>query len=172
MKERLRENETERQSENHAVAMSERLKVVENCSACGTEIKIDSSKYCRVCGKILAEDYQPLDTFRASYNLQRKNLVYAKTANYKEDITLFEIEKNSVSQMAWACFVYSLVPYIGIIFIPLTVVIASFGVFTSYQKPQLGGRKLALMSIGFSLIILAIQLLLWYLLYLIPTLAR
>jgi hypothetical protein len=172
MTERLRENETERRSDIRSVAMSERLKVAENCLACGAEIHRDSAKFCPVCGKNLLEDYQPLDAFRSSYKMQRKVLVYAKQNQTEEMTNLFEVEKNSVSQMAWASFVYSMLPYIGIVFVPLTFVIAVFGIFTSYQKPQLGGRKLALMSIGLSIIVLAIQILLWWLLYIIPTLAR
>ncbi len=44
------------------------------CAACGAQIEPGAAaKFCRVCGKFLTEDYQPLDRFRASYHLQGKN---------------------------------------------------------------------------------------------------
>ena len=86
--------------------------------------------------------------------------------------SLFELNENGVSQTAWACFVYSLVPYLGIIFVPLTITVGGFGVLKSYQNPWLGGRRLALVSLLLSFIVLAVQILLWWLLYIIPSLGR
>ena len=85
---------------------------------------------------------------------------------------MFQREENTVSQTAWACFVYSMVPYLGILFIPLTLIIGSFGVVASYQQPKLGGKKLALVSMGLSFVVLLIQILLWWLLYIIPELGK
>lgn len=85
---------------------------------------------------------------------------------------MFEKNENSVSETAWACVVYSFVPYLGILFVPLALAVGSFGVFVSYRKPYVGGRKLSLVSIGLSLVVLAMQLLLWWLLYIIPKLGR
>jgi len=88
-----------------------------------------------------------------------------------EEVTnLFEENKNSTAQTAWACLVYSLVPYLGIIFIPFTFIIGGFGYFTALRRPQLGGRKLALLSITGSLVVLVVQIFLWWLLYIIPDL--
>ena len=119
------------------------------CSACGAENGRDSAKYCRVCGKFLPEDYQPLDTLRAANRLHGKAIVFEKKRMESAE-NLFEINENGISQTAWACLVYSLVPYIGIIFIPLTVVVGSFGIVASYQTPWLGGRKLSVVSISLS----------------------
>lgn len=74
--------------------------------------------------------------------------------------------------MAWACFVYSLVPYLGILFIPFTFLVGGFGYFVSVRQPNLGGRKLALASFGLSFVVLAAQVFLWWLLYVIPELAK
>ena len=85
---------------------------------------------------------------------------------------MFEINKNNVSEIAWASFVYSMVPYIGILFIPFTLIIGSFGIGVSYKYPKAGGKKLALISVGLSFFVLALQILLWWLLYIIPELGR
>ncbi len=143
----------------------------QNCPACGAETERNSAKYCRICGKFLPEDYQPLDSLRAANRLHGRAIVFEKKRMESAE-NLFEINENEVAQTAWACLVYSLVPYLGIIFIPLTIAVGSFGVITSIQKPWLGGRKLSVVSISLSLIVLAIQILLWWLLYIIPTLGR
>ena len=144
----------------------------ESCSACGTPIERRFAKYCRVCGKFLFEDYQPLDNLRASYRMQGKAIVFEKNVEREEVGNLFEINENGVSNTTWACFVYSLVPYIGIIFIPLTFLFGGFSLFISIKNPALGGQKLALVSMTLSFVVLAIQILLWWLLYIIPTLGR
>jgi hypothetical protein len=144
----------------------------QTCVACGTPTERRFAKYCRVCGKFLFEEYQPLDNLRASYRMQGKTIVFEQVAEGEEVVNLFEINENGISQTTWACFVYSLVPYIDIIFIPLTLVFGSFSLVISAQKPALGGRKLALVSMTLSFVVLAIQILLWWLLYIIPTLGR
>jgi hypothetical protein len=139
------------------------------CSACGTESRRDNAKFCLVCGKLLREGFQPLDTLRASYRMQGRAFEF-QTAEVEDIKDLFEQNKNTVSQTAWACLVYSFVPYLGILFIPFTVFIGGFGYLTALRQPQLGGRKLALISISLSFIVLAIQIFLWWLLYIIPEL--
>lgn len=141
------------------------------CSACGAKARRAAAKFCLVCGKLLREDYQPLDSLRASYRLQGKSFL---TENTKKDeiVSLFERNKNSVSETAWACLVYSFVPYLGVLFIPLTFVVGSFGYVISRRQPQLGGRKLALVCVGLSFVVLAAQIFLWWLLYIIPELGK
>ncbi|MEZ5427167.1 MAG: hypothetical protein R2747_12930 [Pyrinomonadaceae bacterium] len=141
------------------------------CSACGAEARRINAKFCLICGKLLREDYQPLDTIRSSYRLQGQSFLMENQKS--EEITdLFQRNENTVSETAWACFVYSMVPYIGILFIPFTFIIGLFGVAVSYQRPHLGGRKLALISMGMSFIVLLIQIFLWWLLYLIPEISK
>lgn len=141
------------------------------CSACGAEAKRGNAKFCLICGKLLREDYQPLDTLRASYRLQGKSFL-VENAPREETKDLFERNKNSVSETAWACFVYSLVPYLGILFVPLTLVVGSFGYAVSFRQPNLGGRKLSLVSVGLSFVVLVVQIFLWWLLYIIPEIGR
>lgn len=142
------------------------------CNACGAEAQRGNAKFCLICGKLLREDYQPLDTLRASYRLQGKSFLIENAPPREEVKDLFQINKNPVSETAWACFVYSLVPYLGILFIPLTLVVGSFGYAISFRQPHLGGRKLSLVSVGLSFVVLVVQIFLWWLLYIIPELGR
>lgn len=139
------------------------------CSACGAETPRDSAKFCRVCGKLLLEDYQPLDTLRASYRMQGKSFQFHETAEITE---LFEENKNSASSTASAFVVYSLVPYLGILFCPGAFVMGSIGAVVSYRNPNVGGGRTSIYSIVLSLVIFVIQILLWWLLYIIPELGK
>ena len=145
--------------------------VERNCPACGAAARRDTARFCLICGKLLTEDYQPLDAIRSSYHLQGQSFLI-ENAKSEEVTDLFRQNENTVSQMAWACFVYSLVPYLGILFVPFTFVISSFGYFTYLRNPKIGGRKFALVSFFLSFIVLAIQILLWWLLYIVPELGR
>jgi hypothetical protein len=142
------------------------------CPACGANVQAESIM-CEICGKRLSEGYQPLDLLRASYRLQGKPLVKMhERESFLEEENLFEINKNSASETAFACFVYSLVPYLGIIFIPLALIVGSYGVFVAETNPEVGGKKLSLISLSLSLFVLILQILLWWLLYLIPEIVK
>lgn len=117
----------------------------------------------------MSEGFQPLDAIRSSYRLQRRKLPYAGGAG---DLNvLFERDRNTVADIARACTVYSMVPYLGILFIPLALAFGGFGYLAYRQHPHIGGERSSLICIGASLVLLAVQLLLWWLLYLIPELA-
>lgn len=141
------------------------------CSGCGAESRRISAKFCFTCGKLLREDYQPLDMLRSSNRLQGKSFL-VENAQRSATPDLFRREENDVSQTAWACCVYSMVPYLGILFIPFTIILGFAGVAVAYRRPHLGGRNLALASVGLSFGILFIQVFLWALLYLIPELGK
>jgi hypothetical protein len=141
------------------------------CSACGMESRREDAKFCLTCGKLLREDYQPLDTLRASYRMQGKTFQIANVQP-EETVNLFERNENAVAHTAWACVVYSFVPYLGILFVPLAFVVAGFGYFVSYRQPNLGGRRLALACVVLSFVVLAVQIFLWWLLYIIPELVQ
>lgn len=144
------------------------------CVACGAQIdERAAAKFCRVCGKLLAEEYQPLDRLRASYHLQGKSFGFQSAAReIDEEENLFGENKNAASETAKACVVYSLVPYLGILFCPLALLTGGVGALNAYRKPFLGGGKTSFYSIALSLVIFAVQLLLWWLLYIIPELGR
>ncbi|MEO6589502.1 MAG: hypothetical protein ABIP06_09375 [Pyrinomonadaceae bacterium] len=137
------------------------------CVACGAEANRDTAKFCLICGKFLKEDYQPLDRIRSSYNLQGKSFGFLSRKKEHTD-DLFEINRNPVAETAWACCVYSFVPYLGILFVPFTFLIGSLGFLTALRNPEFGGRKMSLASIAVSFGVLAVQIFLWWLLYIIP----
>lgn len=131
------------------------------CPACGTAATRDFAKFCRVCGKLLLEEYQPLDTLRASYRLQGKSF---QVADKEEAADLFTEDKNFAASTASAFVVYSLVPYLGILFCPGAFLMGGIGAFISYRQPSLGGGRTSVYSIVLSVIIFVIQILLWWLL--------
>jgi len=137
------------------------------CAACGAEPRRTFAKYCSVCGKRMDEGYEPLDAIRASYNL-RANVTVSPILFHEESRNLFEQNKNAISQTAWACVVYSMVPYLGILFLPFAFAVGGAGYIVSIRQPDRGGRRLALICVVLSVVILGIQILLWWLLYLIP----
>lgn len=139
------------------------------CPACGGESVRGGARYCADCGKLLSEEYQPLDTIRSSYRLQRQNLemefgTKAKTA-------LFEGETSGTAQAAWACVVYSMVPYLGVLFIPIAFAVAGVGYFSA-SKNIARNRRLTGICFGLSAAILVLQVGLWWLLYLIPKISQ
>ncbi len=165
--------ETNRREKNIPISSRpDALSFCLTCSACGTLASREFAKFCRVCGKILREDYEPLDTLRASYRLQGKPLPVSPQQKTVEITNLFDKRENNFTESARALVVYSLVPYLGILFCPLALCAGVCGVFAAYRKPHFGGRRRAFYSIVVSFIILGIQILLWWLLYLIPELAK
>lgn len=162
---------TERRAETFAASARPTVAASQNCTACGAEARRGNAKFCLVCGKLLREDYQPLDRLRASYRLQGR-AIGLQTAEGEEIKDLFERNKNSVSETARACLVYSFVPYLGILFIPFTILIGSLGYFKALRHPQIGGQNMALKSIMVSFIVLAEQIFLWWLLYIIPEIGK
>jgi len=113
----------------------------------------------------------PLDTIRSSNRLHSKTFLM-ENSDRQVPADLFAVNRNTVSEMAWACFVYSLVPYLGILFVPFTILIglAGFGVFV--RRPFLGGARLAGVSIGLSFVVFGVQIFLWWLLYIVPELTK
>lgn len=66
---------------------------------------------------------------------------------------------------------YSLVPYLGIVFCPGAVLLGTVGVVRSYRLQQAGSeshRGVCYASAIAGLVVLAVQLLLWWILYQVP----
>jgi len=65
---------------------------------------------------------------------------------------------------------YSLVPYLGIVFCPGAVVLGTVGVFRSYRSQPVNGdsARIYYASLIVGLVVLAVQLLLWWILYQAP----
>ena len=74
----------------------------------------------------------------------------------------------ALADTAWACTVYSMVPYVGIIFVPFAIVLGVANYFSDRSKSDDRGTRRAIGLIGGSVAILAVQVFLWWLLYVIP----
>ena len=136
------------------------------CAACGTKGFRQSASYCPVCGKAAGEEYEPLDALRSGYDLQRTDLATSLGATQAVERVAADGGKHPVADAAWALVVYSMVPYLGILFTPFALGTAAYAIAT-----RLAGRRLAMMSLGIGTATLAVQLLLWWLLYVIPELS-
>ena len=141
----------------------------DRCAACGGESARGTAKFCSVCGKLLAEEYLPLDSHRSAHRLQGKVLTIERSV--QNSTALFE-SGGSISETAWACVVYSMVPYLGILFLPFAFSVAAVGYLARPQRATQGDRRLSAICFGLSVIISLGQAILWSLFYLIPDLAR
>ena len=139
------------------------------CPACGGKTTRGTARYCADCGKLLAEDYEPLDALRASYRLQRRPLEIETVM--QKNTPLFEGETSSTAQTAWACVVYSMVPYLGILFIPFAFAVSGVGYFTITRNVA-RNRRITGLCFGLSFLILVVQIGLWWLLYIIPKISQ
>ena len=76
---------------------------------------------------------------------------------------------NSLSATARTFATYSLVPYLGILFCPGAVVVGTVGVVRSYRSNETKeGRFVCYASTIVGVVVLVIQLLLWWILYRVP----
>jgi hypothetical protein len=69
---------------------------------------------------------------------------------------------------ALAFVTYSLVPYLGILFCPGAVMMGMASCLVSYRSPQRTVWRASLASLATGLLILAVQVFLWWLLYKVP----
>jgi len=84
-------------------------------------------------------------------------------------------QPSNVASTARAFATYSLVPYLGILFCPGAVLIGSFGIVKYFRSKAAVGvetRNVCYLSVLVGVIILAVQLLLWWILYKVPIWAR
>ena len=82
---------------------------------------------------------------------------------------------SGLAATARAFATYSLVPYLGILFCPGAVIVGTVGVVRSYRSHQTSsesGRFVCYVSTIVGLIVLAVQLFLWWILYQVPTWAN
>lgn len=82
---------------------------------------------------------------------------------------------SGLAATAKAFATYSLVPYLGIVFCPGAVFLGTVGVVRSYRSDALcsdAGRGVCVVSLVVGLVVLAVQLLLWWILYQVPVWAN
>lgn len=76
----------------------------------------------------------------------------------------------SLPDTARAFATYSLVPYLGILFCPGAVVVGTVGVVRSYSSKQTKEERfVCYFSTIVGIVVLVIQLLLWWILYRVPS---
>ena len=79
----------------------------------------------------------------------------------------------NIASTARAFATYSLIPYLGILFCPGALLFGSLGVVRSYRTANDNDSRLACgLSVLAGIIITALQLLLWWILYKVPLWAR
>lgn len=81
-----------------------------------------------------------------------------------ETVSLFEERRDLTQDTAWASVVYSLVPYLGILFVPIALVASVMLLVRGGEAAGRGTRYIV-----FSIAIGTFQVFLWWLLYFIPT---
>lgn len=76
---------------------------------------------------------------------------------------------DAVAQVAWAGLVYSFVPYLGILFTPVAII---FGIIDLLRAKRRGNIRRPVRGLAVAIILGAVQIFLWYLLYAVPKLGR
>lgn len=135
------------------------------CPACGSSTV--RASICEVCGKIVGEGFQPLDAIRSSSRIEGRPLAAAQPVRLDNDD-----RPELANDAAWACAVYSMVPYLGILFAPLAIVIGGIKYLRREPGPVAGHRRTGLMAMVAGVVLLCFQVFLWWLLYIIPELQR
>lgn len=145
------------------------------CPACGAMTQRRAARYCATCGGMLAGGYLPADALRASYHRQHTKAAHNPSVSGATGMTQpinFKIfptpNRNGVSTLALAFATYALVPYLGIIFCPGALVMGGIGFVYSWRAPQRGGRRASSAAIALGLVILCLQLLLWWIIIKLP----
>jgi hypothetical protein len=69
---------------------------------------------------------------------------------------------------ARAFVVYSLVPYLGLLFCPGALVVGSWGLIRGYRTLDSKHRSAYFLIIAAAVLVATVQLLLWWLLYKVP----
>lgn len=162
------------------------LQVEHACPACGSTARREAARFCATCGRTLDESYLPADALRSSYYLQQQRLNRQMQQSERQGLGLTArgqqrapakptdeaLNMNSASTTALAFVTYSLVPYLGILFCPGAIVMGGLGLLNWHRAPQRGGRRASYASIILGLVILCVQILLWWILYKVPQWAR
>lgn len=145
------------------------------CPACGASARRPDARYCSTCGRSLSEQYNPADALRASYHLHRpkgaaKPYGRSKPISKKRPMAtvLPESNRNGASTTALALTTYALVPFLGILFVPGALLVGVVGFAYSYYAPHKGGRRTSFASIFFGLVILGVQVALWWIIIKVP----
>lgn len=155
------------------------------CPACGAAARRAEARFCATCGRTLDESYLPADALRSSYYLQQQRprrqgqsglqpvRMAARGPRHAPALPVSRtLDNNGATATALAFVTYSLVPYLGILFCPGAIVMGGIGLLRSVRAQQRGGRRASYASIILGLVILCVQILLWWILYKVPQWAQ
>lgn len=102
----------------------------------------------------------------------REKLYFVDVNGPNEQAGLFEESEPFEQSTAWACVVYSLVPFVGILFTLPAVVLGIRELLNARFAGNSHAVRSRIFAIVTGVVVLAAQLVLWWLLYHIPTLDR
>jgi hypothetical protein len=84
------------------------------------------------------------------------------------------VRESGTTATAFAFVTYALVPYLGILFCPGALLFGGVGLVRAWRAPH-GARaavRSSALSIALGLLVLCVQLLLWWILYKVPEWSR
>jgi len=146
------------------------------CPACGAETRRTVARFCSTCGRSLSDSYLPADALRSSYHLQHRPRTRRRPKGIESKIHMTSSfssgDGNAAAKTALAFVTYSLVPYLGILFCPGAVILGAVGLLYSIRAPHRSGRRAAYFSIAFGLVVLCVQILLWWIITKVPEWTR
>ena len=147
------------------------------CAACGAAARREGARFCETCGRRLDEEYFPTESLRASYSFERRSNRRREAAGGRRPaagrarprVEFMPVKReNGAAATGMAFVTYALVPYLGILFCPGALVMGGLGLWRASRAPHVGGRRAAALSVGLGLVVLCVQLVLWWVLYKVP----
>lgn len=146
------------------------------CAACGAAARRDGARFCSTCGRSLDEGYLPADGLRSSYHSGQRQSTSRKPQvappEFHMTPSFSSTHGNATAHTALAFLTYSLVPYLGILFCPGAVLLGGIGLARSLRTPHRGGRRASYASIFVGLVVLCVQVLLWWIIIKLPEWTR
>ncbi|HEV3468734.1 MAG TPA: hypothetical protein VG148_05395 [Pyrinomonadaceae bacterium] len=145
------------------------------CAACGAAARRAGARFCETCGRRLDEDYFPTESLRASYSFERRPApgrerearTVARPAAVRARRMSVQAE-NRAAATGLAFVTYALVPYLGILFCPGALVMGGLGLWRASRSPHAASRRAAALCVALGLVVLCVQLVLWWVLYKVP----
>ena len=161
------------------------------CPACGARARRARARFCATCGRALGGGYFPADSVRASYRFERapapprrhgpvapsrapRRAAGRRGAARGGVEFMPRVRESGAAATAFAFVTYALVPYLGILFCPGALVCGGWGLVRAWRAPHApaGAARASALSIALGLVVLCVQLVLWWILYKVPEWSR
>ncbi|MGH9943046.1 MAG: hypothetical protein ACRD9R_11895 [Pyrinomonadaceae bacterium] len=175
-------------------------KVTPGCPACGASARRDSARFCSTCGRRLEDSaYEPADSLLSSYHRQRLGAPHDMTLSENQSIKSERLNAvatprrrralavwllgprnesagGAAAATAAAFIAYGLVPYLGILFCPGALVFAGVALARTHgpagRWQARHAKRAAVRRLLLALVVLGVQLFLWWILYKVPEWAK